>query len=868
MNRIIRRLKDFFSEKQQLDATEIEALRNDFQSRYHHFKLLLNANNKALEIMSEMEDALKGTQPFGMTFVRSRCTSVSTNVWQIVKHLNELAQGKYEALYERFKTIQTQINPFLKYHISTPSGPLVIPLDSVNKDMLDQVGSKMASLGEIATRMNLAVSNGFAITAQAYWRFMEHNDLQPEINRLLQTAEMENPDQLYRISAAIQQRIMQASLPPDLETAIWEQYKWLEQLEGKGMKVALRSSALGEDMSGASFAGQYRSVLNVSNEHILYVYKEIVASKYSPTAMTYRLNRGMRDESIAMCVGCLSMVDAVSGGVVYSENPLEFQEKTIVISSVWGLPKPVVDGSSAVDLYILSRKDPITIIQKDIAFKDQKFVCYANEGVCRMDMTGDISDLPSLTDEQALSLAQLALRLEGYYGTPQDVEWALKRDGSIVVLQCRPLQQAKSRAKRMKDRMVEPDLKGILLQGGFTASSGVAAGPVYKVQKDMDLLQFPKGAIMVTAQALPRWAAVLNRAGAVVTSQGSITGHLANVAREFGVPAIFGMNKIFDRLENDHIITVDADRLCVYEGRREDLLEKKPRLANLMEGSPIFEALRGVSRYIVPLNLIDPASPEFKVNGCRTFHDITRFCHEKVVDEMFQFGKEHHFPERSSKQLFVKVPMQWWVLNLDDGFNKEIEGKFVHLEDIASIPMLALWEGIVAFPWEGPPPVDGKGFMSVMFQATTNPALVNGVRSKYGDRNYFMISKNYCSLSSRLGFHFSTIETLVSDRSSENYISFQFKGGAADENRRIKRVAFIKEILEAYGFRVDISEDNLIARLEGYEEDYMKTRLKILGYLTIHTRQLDMIMASDSRVRYYREKIREALARLTEIYPS
>lgn len=864
MAEITRRIKEIFSRKQRLGALEIETLRNDFKARYHHFKLLLTANNKALEVMSEVENALRGTQPFGMTFVRAQCTSVSTSVWQIVKHLTELAPGKYEELFERFKDIQRQINPFLNHHISLKSGPLVIPLTSVNKDMFDQVGSKLANLGEIGTRMKLTVSNGFAITAQAYWRFMEHNDLQPEINRLLQTTEMESPDQLYQVSAAIQQHILQSSLPSDLESALSEQYHQLEQLDGKGVRVAMRSSALGEDIPGASFAGQYRSELNVSPEHIHYAYKEIVASKYSPMAMTYRLNRGLRDESIAMSVGCLSMVDAASGGIIYSKNPLDRDEKTIVISSVWGLPKPVVDGSSAVDLFVISRDDPIAILQKDIAFKDEKYICYADEGVCRMDVTGDIGNLPSLTDTQVLKLAHLALRLEAYYGTPQDVEWAIKPDGTIVILQCRPLQQTDAQRASMQERFIQEDSKKIVLQGGVTASPGVATGPVYKVQKDMDLLEFPKGGILVTAQSLPRWAALLNRAGAVISTQGSVTGHLANVAREFGVPAIFGIKNALDQLENNQWITVDADGTRVYEGRVDSLLEKKPKTKNLMEGSPIFKSLHRAAQHIIPLHLLDPAAPEFKAARCQTFHDITRFCHEKSVDEMFRFGKDHHFPERSSKQLFVKVPMQWWILNLDDGFHREVEGKYVRIEDIASIPMLALWEGITAFPWEGPPPVDGKGLMSVMFQSTTNPALVTGVRSKYGDRNYFMISKNYCSLSSRLGFHFSIIETLVSDRPSENYISFQFKGGAADDDRRIKRVVFIEDILEDYEFRVDITEDNLIARLEGHEEEDMKTRLKILGYLTIHTRQLDMIMAKDSRVSYYREKIHKEIQVLTE----
>jgi len=855
MTRVISRLKDIFFKRQILDAAEAEALRTAFKARYHHFKLLLNANNKALEIMAEMEELLRGIRPFGMSHVRAICTTVSANVWQVVKHLNELAPGKYEVLYERFKEMQAKINPFLKPKILPKEGRLALALEEVDKDLADQVGSKMANLGEIGRLANLKVSNGFVITAQGYRRFMEYNDLQEEIYRRIQATDRERLDQLYGLSAAIQQLIIGSPLPQDLEEAISEQYRILEQKDGKGVKVALRSSALGEDFSETSFAGQYRSALNVSTESIHQVYKEIIASKYGLQAIMYRFNRGIRDEDVAMCVGCMSMVDAVSGGVAYSRNPIGIRDNNIFINSVWGLPKTVVDGSAASDLFVVTRGNPMEILRREIPLKERKYVCYPDEGVCRMDLTGDQESLASLEDLQALEIARIAVQLEDYYGVPQDIEWAVQKDGSIIILQCRPLTQKVMEESSEKKIEGAEDLGTIIFQAGVTASPGIGAGQAFIVKKDMDVLRFPKGAVLVAAQALPRWATVLNRAAAVVTEHGSTAGHLANVSREFGVPALFGVKDAVDRLKDGQWITVDADSRKIYEGRIQALLEHQAPSKNLMQGSPVFEALKGASQYVVPLNLLDPTSPKFSPKNCRTFHDITRFCHEKVVEEMFRFGKDHHFPERSSKQLFCDVPMQWWVLNLDDGFNEEIEGKFVRLENIVSVPMLALWEGISAVPWEGPPALDGKGFMSVMFEATTNRALTPGVRSQYASRNYFMISRNYCSLSSRLGFHFSTVEAFVSEREIENYISFQFKGGAANYQRRLNRVLFVKDILEEYDFRVELREDNLISRVEDREMDFMKERLKILGYLTIHTRQLDMIMASEKSINYYRSKI-------------
>lgn len=842
----------------------LEDLKADFKARYHSFKLLLNANSTALETMTDMEEALRGLRPFGMHYIRAAATRICTSVFNLVRHLEDLAPDRYPRLMDRFSDIRAEINTLLGLSPAEQDGPLTVRLRDLNRDSADLAGAKMANLGEIASGLGLSVPAGFVITAFAQRLFLAHDGLQEEIDAMIQGSLHDEPDELQRLSSAIQQRIIRAPLPGDVEAAIRMRCREMEDEFGPDFRLAMRSSSLGEDGREASFAGQYRTVLNVCVENAPDVYREVVASKYSPQAMAYRLHKGIPDEVACMAVGCLEMVRTSAGGVAYTVDPLDSGSDNLMINSAWGLARAVVDGGGGTDLFYVHRREE-RITGRRIAEKTSRFVCRDGEGVAREELDTETGLLPSLTDEQVLEVSRQAMALERHFGQPQDVEWAFDRNGHLMVLQSRPLTGLEQDGA---PKSPPADVQGapLLLSGGITASPGAACGPIRIILRDADALDFPEGAIMVLRQPLPRRAVLLSRAAAVVAEEGGAAGHLANVAREFGIPAVFALPGATAKLPRDGIITVDADRGAVYSGRCDVLLRRACPRKVLMAGTQVYERLKQVSDLVLPLNLLAPESVDFRVRNCKTLHDITRFCHQKAVEEMFSFGKDDNFPERAAKQLVtLQSPMQFWIINLDDGFRKEVREPSVRLSNITSVPMLALWTGMTAIAWDGPPPVNARGFLSVMFEATMNPHLDPASDTKYRIRNYFMISKNFCSLQSRFGFHFCLVEALVSERHVENYVAFRFKGGAANVVRRMARARLVAEILEEYDFRCDIREDSLTARVKDAGREFMEERLKVLGYMIIHTRQIDMIMSDPSAVARAKAKM---LSDLRTIIPS
>lgn len=807
------------------------------RERCARFRRLLSANKSALEAMSDVEERLAGVKPFGMDYVRAASTRTVTAVFQMVRELNALSDNGYASLQEAFDRIRGDMERLLALPEHAARGPLILPLADVRLADLPRVGGKMANLGELAANVGLDVPDGFAVTVAAYYRFMEYNGLRSELERRIQATDMRSLDEVFSLSAALQQCVLAAPLPPDLEAAVTEAVEAMKERAGDDLLLALRSSAVGEDALGVTFAGQYRSELNVPPEEACEVWKEIVASKYAVTAMNYRYQRGIPDDVAPMSVGVLAMVRAGAGGVAYSRDPVAASrgQERVVLNAVPGLPQAVVDGAVTPDVFVFSRENPPRLLEKHLA---------------------DAAAAPSLTAVQAAELARVALALEEYYNEPQDVEWALEAgDGRIMVLQSRPLREADGgpdRGEGAQATELPPGLT-VLAGGGVPVSPGVGMGPAFVARKEADMLSFPEGGVLVVERAYPRWATLLARASGLVSETGGMAGHLASVAREYRLPAVFSLPDACRLLENAGDVTLDANRNVVLAGRQAQLIPPMAAPPNLMAGSPVYLRLEALAQLMTPLHLLDPDAPEFAPQHCRSLHDITRFCHEKAVRLMFD--DDAGVGRRMGKQLKAGVKLQYWVVDMGGGFTRTVGGPVVDLSEIASAPMLALWEGMVAVPWAGPPSSGAAGFMSVVFESAMNPELESTAPTTMAERNFFIIGDRYMILQARYGYHFCTVECLAGEDSHENFVNFQFKGGAADRERRRLRARMLAGLLEGHGFRADVKDDSLFAVAEGFDAAETLRKTRLLGYLLIHSRQVDMIMRESAKAEALRKKL-------------
>jgi pyruvate,water dikinase len=292
------------------------------------------------------------------------------------------------------------------------------------------------------------------------------------------------------------------------------------------------------------------------------------------------------------------------------------------------------------------------------------------------------------------------------------------------------------------------------------------------------------------------------------------------------------------RISGGKYTELEEARIRVKKAIRQ-LLEEAAAAPN----SPVFERVRAVAELIVPLHLVDRRSPTFKPENCRTYHDITRFAHEKAIQAMFGLMDEvaqGRVPALKLLKLKTSLPLNLHLVDLGDGLASHDTP--VPPEAIISRPMRALWKGIShpGITWAGPVPVDVGGFLHVLGQSAINPP------EQFWDKTYAIVAANYVNYACRLGYHFQSVDSYIGDAPLDNYINFTFKGGAADDVRRIRRIRLIALVLERLGFKMEIIGDVIRARLRGHPAPEMEDRLNLVGRLMAYVRQMDMLMKDDN----------------------
>lgn len=844
------RLMSLFSRPKATDTTaDGKSPEHIFAMRHHRFKLFLTAWNKFQEVMTELEYTLCCEHPFGMYRVRALCTKVSTQVFQCIQQFNLLSPHTSTALQDRFAALQAEVSAMVYPRGDCLLGPEVMSLDTLPEDDNDQWHTHLTNLTDPATRKLVqlrttfprCIPPAFVLTAAGCQHIMQHDGLQDEVNRRIQAQGGLSPESLFELSNTLGALIESVPLPSGLAAKIIAEVNRLRALtapSGKTMRLILRGRLWpeGQDGDHGLLLWGPSQPLNAPDDAILNAIRTTLAHKYHAQGLVYRRYRGIPDTGASLCIVCMAVEEGCIGGLAHTGNPMQPTRGSVHLYSCHGLPEDMEHSRLRVDITHVGRRSPHAIRLRTLADP------YA----------------PSLSDAQAIHIAELALQLEELYGQPQALTWLCAPDGTVHIVMCRALIVGQLLPAETLSHG-DGDIPEPLACGGITASPGIACGPVHVVRTLEDARTFPQGGVLVVERDLYQWVALMDRASAVITEQGVIASRLGSLAREFGKPAVFGLPNAMSKLDVLERVTVYGDGGMIYPGCVDSLIALSPPARDFMPDSPVYRTLQHVAEHILPLTL-DPDSPDFKAANCHTYHDIARYCHEKAVGSMFAFGSQHkHAPDRV-KQLYDNgVPKQFWVVNLDDGFSTEAAATAlrrdptINIEHIHSVPMQALWRGMNAYPWQGPPPVDSKGFMSVLFEATANPHLDPAAQSAYfSEKNYFMVTRDYCSLHSRFGFHFVSVEARLGERAQENSLVFQLRGGAANIQRRILRVRFVADILWECGFAPVVRNDAVMARIEGIDREEGIPILEVAGYLTIHTRQLDMIMTDPVQVKQQR----------------
>jgi pyruvate,water dikinase len=452
---------------------------------------------------------------------------------------------------------------------------------------LPVVGGKNASLGEMYSTLSsegIRVPDGFATTADAFWHFIDHNELRKPLQVLMSSLDRPGYTNLSDIGTAARALFEKTSLPDDLSDAILRAYSNLSSglsaglSSGQPASVAVRSSATAEDLPEASFAGQHESFLNIKGgPALLHAVRKCYASLFTDRAIKYREEQGFPHEKVALSVGIQHMVRADKGcaGVCFTLEPESGFRNIVHISGVWGLGENIVQGESTPDEYLVFKpsleKRMDAILQKKAGAKEKTLV-YADSGDATMNIVTPVENRRQfvLSNEEITALARSAVIIERHYGKPMDIEWAKDGlDGQIYIVQARP-ETVQSRKSPWMVTEYEVTDHGACLSLGEAVGSQIISARARLLSSPAEAGKLQDGEIIVTDVTSPDWDPILKRAAAIVTNRGGRTSHASIVARELGVPAIVGTGDASTSIQDGSLITVsccEGKTGYIYEGK-------------------------------------------------------------------------------------------------------------------------------------------------------------------------------------------------------------------------------------------------------------------------------------------------------------
>ncbi|WP_088810395.1 MULTISPECIES: phosphoenolpyruvate synthase [unclassified Listeria] len=310
-------------------------------------------------------------------------------------------------------------------------GSFVYDFQEIDQTKFSLVGGKAANLGELRKIQAIRVPAGFCVTTDAFQKMMESSsDIQHVLTQLA-ALEIGQQTAIREVAQKIRHAILTQAIPNEVADEI----KSVLRSYGTDFAYAVRSSATAEDLSGASFAGQQDTFLNIKGEDAILAHvQKCWASLYNERAIIYRLQNGFSGEP-KLAVAIQKLVPAEAAGVLFTADPLSGDRTVTTVDASFGLGEGLVSGQVQADVY-KTKNGKVTsrlVAQKEVAFFTQ-----GEKGVLKQALSEERRAQQVLSNEQILELTNVGREIERNFGYPVDVEWCLF-NGKFYVVQARPI---------------------------------------------------------------------------------------------------------------------------------------------------------------------------------------------------------------------------------------------------------------------------------------------------------------------------------------------------------------------------------------------------------------------------------------------